>query len=220
VGLVAADCVVVLGGSFDPIHNGHVALATYFTDLLAPAALRVIPAGNPWQKNGLHAAADQRVAMIARAFAGQAYPVSIDQQEIHRHGASYSIDTLRNLRAEVGPLTSLAFVVGADQLQMLHTWREWRALFDCAHICVASRPGFTLDPAHMHADVAAEFTRRAGSAQQIRSTPQGLSFIGNGLAIDISATDIRAIINSGARPGALVPPTVLDYIQQHHLYQS
>jgi len=217
---VAPDCVVVLGGSFDPIHNGHVALATYFTDLLTPAALRIIPAGNPWQKNGLHASADQRVAMIERAFSGQAYPVSIDQQELQPQTSGYSIDTLRSLRTEFGPLTSLAFVIGADQLQKLHTWREWRALFDYAHVCVASRPGFALDPAHMHADVAAEFTRRAGNAQRIRSTPHGLSFIGNGLAIDISATDIRAIIKSGARPGALVPPTVLDYIQQHHLYQS
>jgi nicotinate-nucleotide adenylyltransferase len=217
---VTAPCVVVLGGSFDPVHNGHVALATWFTDLLAPAELRIIPAGNPWQKNGLHASAADRVAMLERAFAGLKHAVSIDQQEIHRHTASYSIDTLRILRAEVGPVTSIVFLIGADQLQKLHTWREWRTLFDYAHICVASRPGFALDGAHMHEDVLGEFSRRAGTAQQIHSTPHGLTFIGTGLVIDISATDIRANINSGALPGALVPPTVLDYIQQHHLYQS
>jgi nicotinate-nucleotide adenylyltransferase len=217
---VIAACVVVLGGSFDPVHNGHVALASYFTDLLAPAALRIIPAGNPWQKNGLLASAADRIAMIERAFAQQKHALSIDQQEIQRHTASYSIDTLRALRAELGPDTSIAFLIGADQLQKLHTWREWRKLFDYAHICAASRPGFALDTAHMHDDIVAEFTRRAGTSQQIHSTPHGLSYIGTDLAIDISATDIRAIINSGASPDALIPPTVLDYIQQHHLYQS
>ena len=217
---MTAACMVVLGGSFDPVHNGHVALAAYFTALLAPATLRLIPAGNPWQKTGLAVSAADRVAMIERAFAQQNGVVSIDQQEIQRHTATYSIDTLRALRAEAGPDTSIAFLIGADQLQKLHTWREWQKLFDYAHICAASRPGFEVDADHMQEAVAAEFTRRAGTAEQIRTTPHGLSYLGTDLAVDISATDIRAIINRGASPGALVPATVLDYIQQHHLYQS
>ncbi len=213
-------CVAVLGGSFDPVHKGHVALADYFSGLLAPSALRVIPAGNPWQKNGLQASAEDRVAMLTRAFVQQKPAVSIDQQEIQRHTATYSIDTLRALRAELGPDTSIVFLIGADQLQKLHTWRDWQKLFDYAHICAATRPGFAIDASQIQQAVAAEFTRRSGTAEQIRTTPYGLCYLGTDLAVDISATEVRARIKSGAAPEALLPPAVLDYIQQHHLYQS
>lgn len=213
-------CVAVLGGSFDPVHKGHLALADYFTDLLTPSALRVIPAGNPWQKNGLQTSPEDRVAMLTRAFVQQKPAVSIDQQEIQRHTATYSIDTLRALRAELGPETSIVFLIGADQLQKLHTWRDWQKLFDYAHICAATRPGFAIDASQIQQAVAAEFTRRSGTAEQIRTTPYGLCYLGTDLAVDISATEVRARIKSGAAPEALLPPAVLDYIQQHHLYQS
>jgi nicotinate-nucleotide adenylyltransferase len=217
---VTRRCIVLLGGSFDPIHHGHLALAEFFVELLAPDELRVIPAGNPWQKNGLQASAEDRVEMVKRAFAGQKLPVSIDRQEIQRHTATYTIDTLRALRAEVGPEASLVFLIGADQLQQLHTWQEWQHLFDYAHICAASRPGFAIDAIHMPEAVGDEFSRRAGTPQQIRTAPQGLSYLASGLAVDISATEIRAALQRGDRLDALIPPPVLDYIQQHHLYQS
>lgn len=213
-------CIALLGGSFDPIHNGHVALAEFFIKLLAPDELRVIPAGNPWQKNGLEASAEDRVEMVKRAFAGQALPVFIDHQEIERNTATYTIDTLRALRAEVGPDASLVFLIGADQLQQLHTWQEWQHLFDYAHICAASRPGFAIDAAHIPETVAREFSRRAGTPAQIRNTSQGLSCLASGLAVDISATEIRAALQRGDRLDLLIPATVLDYIKQHHLYQS
>ena len=213
-------CIAILGGSFDPVHNGHLALASYFTHLLAPTSLRVIPAGDPWQKNGLHATAADRIAMLERAFVGQKPAVSIDQQEIERHTATYSIDTLRLLRGELGPDTSIVFLIGADQLQKLHTWRDWQKLFDYAHICAATRPGFAVDASHLQQAVAAEFTQRAATAEQIRTTPYGLCYLGTDLAVDISATEVRARIKSGIAPDALLPPAVLDYIQQHHLYQS
>lgn len=213
-------CIALLGGSFDPIHNGHVALAEFFIKLLAPDELRVIPAGNPWQKNGLEASAEDRVEMVKRAFASQTLPVFIDRQEIERHTATYTIDTLRALRAEVGPDASLVFLIGADQLQKLHTWQEWQRLFDYAHICAASRPGFAIDAAHIPEMVAKEFSRRAGTLAQIRNTSQGSSYLASGLAVDISATEIRASLQRGDRLDLLIPATVLDYIKQHHLYQS
>ena len=83
----ATRCVAILGGSFDPVHNGHVALANYFVDLLKPDELRVIPAGNPWQKHGLQASGQDRVAMVRSAFSAQKTAVSIDQQEILRDSA-------------------------------------------------------------------------------------------------------------------------------------
>ena len=213
-------CIALLGGSFDPVHKGHVALADYFIALLQPDELRVIPAGNPWQKHGLQASGQDRMAMVRSAFSTQKVAVNIDQQEILRDSATYTIDTLRAVRKELGPDVSVVFLLGADQLQHLNTWQEWQQMFDYAHICAASRPGFAMDAAHVPADVAQEFARRAGSPEQIRNTAQGLAYLAPNLAVDISATAIRAALQRGEHPISLVPPEVLDYIEQHHLYKS
>jgi nicotinate-nucleotide adenylyltransferase len=213
-------CVAILGGSFDPVHNGHVALADHFVALLQPDELRVIPAGNPWQKDGLQASAQDRLAMAGSAFSTQKVPVTIDQQEILRDKATYTIDTLRAVRKELGPDVSIVFLMGADQLQHLNTWNEWRQLFDYAHLCAASRPGFAMDAAHVPDDVTREFARRAATPQQIRTTAQGLAFLAPDLAVDIAATTIRAALQRGERPISQVPLGVLDYIEQHHLYKS
>lgn len=217
-------CIALLGGSFDPVHNGHIALANYFVDLIKPDELRVIPAGNPWQKDGLQASGEDRVAMVRNAFGNaltqQKVPVTVDQQEILRASATYTIDTLRAVRKELGPNVSIVFLMGADQLQHLNTWQEWQQLFDYAHVCAASRPGFAMDAAHIPDDVAQEFAERAGTPAQIRNTTQGLACLAPNLAVDISATEIRAALQRGERPISLVPPGVLDYIEQHHLYKS
>jgi nicotinate-nucleotide adenylyltransferase len=217
---VSRPCIALLGGSFDPVHNGHVALAEYFVELMSPDELRVIPAGNPWQKNGLQAAAEDRVAMVQCAFDAQAVPVNIDRQEIERRTATYTIDTLRSVRAELGPDASILFLIGADQLQHLNTWQEWESLFDYAHLCAASRPGFAVDASQVPAAVSEEFTRRAGTPEQLRASACGLTYFASDLAVDISATEIRAALHRGERPDSLAPRGVLDYIEQHHLYKS
>lgn len=217
---MSRPCIALLGGSFDPVHNGHVALAEYFVKLMAPDALRVIPAGNPWQKNGLKASDDDRVAMLSQAFGAQAVPIIIDRQEIERRTTTYTIDTLRSVRAELGPDTSILFLIGADQLQQLDTWHEWKHLFDYAHLCAASRPGFAVDASHVPAAVAHEFARRAGTPAQLRASAHGLTYFASDLAVDISATEIRAALHRGERPDSLAPHGVLDYIEQHHLYKS
>jgi nicotinate-nucleotide adenylyltransferase len=217
------DCIALLGGSFDPVHQGHVALGAYFAGLLHIDQLRVIPAGLPWQKTGLQATPQQRAEMAALAFAGQPYPVVIDRQEIERAAQgrpTYTIDTLRQLRSELGPQASIVFLIGADQLQRLDTWHEWRQLFDFAHICVATRPGFTLDSTGLPAAVATELARRAGPLDRIRNTPHGLVYLAQDLAVDISATQIRAALQRGESANSLIPPLVLDYIEQHNLYKS
>jgi nicotinate-nucleotide adenylyltransferase len=218
--LSAQRCVAILGGSFDPVHNGHMALADHFVALLQPDELRVIPAGNPWKKIGLQASAQDRLAMVRSAFGTQKVPVTIDQQEILRDKATYTIDTLRAVRKELGPDVSIVFLMGADQLQHLNTWNEWRQLFDYAHLCAASRPGFAMDAAHVPDDVTQEFARRAATLQQIRTTAQGLAFLAPDLAVDIAATTIRAALQRGERPISQVPLGVLDYIEQHHIYKS
>jgi nicotinate-nucleotide adenylyltransferase len=212
-------CVAVLGGSFDPVHVGHVALAEYFIHWLNPDELRLLPAGNPWQKGGLRADARHRVEMLRLAFDGMAVPVTLDDREIVREGATYTIDTLRELREELGAETAIAFLLGADQLQKLHTWKDWTRLFDYAHLCAASRPGFTIGNDDLAGEVAREFLRRAATPEQMRNTPNGLTCLASNLALDVSATEIRAALQEGRVPAQL-PPRVLDYIQQHHLYQT
>lgn len=213
-------CIALLGGSFDPIHNGHMALAMYFVQHLKPDELRIIPAGNPWQKDNPRSSSDDRVAMVQCAFAEQKIPVTIDLQEIQRHTATYSIDTLRAIRAEVGPEASLVFMLGADQLLQLDTWKEWQRLFDYAHICAASRPGFSVDAAQISQAVALECKSRAGTLEQIRNTPHGLIYLASDLAVDVSSTQIRSALRNGNRPDALVPHAVLNYIKQHQLYKN
>jgi nicotinate-nucleotide adenylyltransferase len=213
------DCIALLGGSFDPVHNGHVALGSHFARLLHTDQLRVIPT-LPWQKSTLAATPAQRVAMLELAFAGQPFPVVIDQQELQRGSASYSIDTLRAMRAEVGPQVALAFLIGADQLQRLDTWHDWQHLFDLAHLCVGARPGFELDAAHLPAAVAQQFRQRQATPDQLRQQPAGLTYLATDLAVDISATSIRAALQRGQEARSLIAPVVLDYIEQHNLYKN
>ena len=213
-------CVALLGGSFDPVHNGHVALGALFADLLNPDQLRIIPAGNPWQKGALGAAAEDRVRMLELAFAESQLAITIDRQEIERSTATYTIDTLRNVRAELGPEASVVFLMGADQLQHLDTWRDWRALFDLAHIGVAARPGYSLAQAALPEAVATELHQRQGSLAQLRNTPSGHAHLAENLAVDISSTQVRAALQRGEQANSLISPVVLDYIQQHNLYKA
>ena len=217
-------CIAILGGSFDPVHSGHVALARYFVELLQPDELRILPAGNPWQKNGLQANGAQRLAMLQLAFDTIAVPVVYDQRELRDAQPSVTIASLKSLRAEIGSEPSLNFLMGADQLQHLDTWQQWQGLFDQANLCAAARPGFVLSGPTIPATVSDEFARRSATPEQLRNTPHGKSFLAPNLAVDISATTIRAALRSdhpqGQSLASLVPPAVLDYLQQHHLYKN
>jgi len=213
----------LLGGSYDPVHRGHVALGEYFANLLQVDQLRVIPTGLPWQKATLKASAQQRADMVALAFAGRPFSVAVDMQEIARGAQglpTYSIDTLRQIRAELGPQASISFLMGADQLQRLDTWHEWQALFSYAHFCVAARPGYDIATAGLPPVVAEAFSSRLGTPEQIRNTPHGLTYLAQDFAVDISATRIRAALQRGEKADSLIPPLVLDYIEQHNLYKS
>jgi nicotinate-nucleotide adenylyltransferase len=211
-------CVALLGGSFDPVHHGHVALASLFSKLLRPDQLRIIPTGNPWQKHGLQASSEQRVAMLELALGEAGITATIDRQEIERGTPTYTVDTLRGVRAELGPDASIVFLMGADQLQQLDTWRDWRQLFDLAHIGVAARPGYSLEEAALPEAVAIEISRRQASLEQLCSTPSGHAYLAQTLDVDISATQVRAALQRGDQANSLISPVVLDYIQQHNLY--
>jgi len=214
------QCVAILGGSFDPVHSGHVALAKTMCDLLKPTQVRIMPSGWSWQKNAFHTSTHHRLAMLALAFKDLAkqVPLTIDEQEVKRAALgvpSFSIDTLTNLRNEYGPTAALVFIIGADQLLQLQSWKNWQHLFDLAHIAVATRPGFALDG--VDSRVAHEFTRRSASIEQLRSTPFGHTYLCTDLAVDISSTEIRQGSELSDK-SSLIPPEVLDYIRQHQLF--
>jgi len=231
-------CLALLGGSFDPVHHGHVALADLFARLLRPDELRIMPAGQPWQKKaGLQASDADRVAMLQLAFQPAGFPaagvpaagapaagvpVTIDTREIARETPTYTVETLRELRAELGPDASIVFLMGADQLQKLDSWRDWKDLFALANFGVAARPGYRLDAAALSPAVASELAPRFGTPEEVRASKAGRVCLAHTLAVDISATEVRAALraNEGAKVSALLAPQVLDYIQQHHLYKN
>lgn len=248
VAIARRQCVLLFGGSFDPVHNGHVELARRFMQTFNADLLRLIPAGNPWQKPALQANPVERSEMLRLAFADQAMPFVLDLQEIERRGPSYSIDTMQAIRTELGREASLILILGADQLVQLDSWQRWRELFDYVHLGVAARPGISLNPDQMSAEVAAQVAQRHASRAQILASAQGLIYLLPDLAIHISSTVIRASIRAATRetsqaasPAASraanqatnqavlrvgetavpeLPGAVLDYIQHHHLYQN
>lgn len=214
--------IAILGGTFDPIHDGHLALATHFSALLALDELVLMPAGQPWHKTGVSAAA-QRLAMTRIAAAHLRLPgtqVSVGTDEVERDGDTYTVDTLAAWRARVGPDASLSLLIGADQLLALDHWHDWLDLFGLAHVCVAARPGFDL--ASPPPAVRAQIARRELPLAQIRQRPSGGILLDRSLDLDISATHIRQCaqqrLAADAKACEHVPDAVWRYIRQHRLY--
>ncbi|MBR8303545.1 nicotinate-nucleotide adenylyltransferase [Burkholderia dolosa] len=216
----------LLGGTFDPIHDGHLALARRFADVLGLTELVLLPAGQPYQKRDV-SAAEHRLAMTRAAAASLSLPgttVTVATDEIEHEGPTYTVDTLSRWRARIGPDASLSLLIGADQLVRLDTWRDWRKLFDHAHICASTRPGFDLGAASP--EVAQVIAARQAGADVLKSTPSGRLLIDTTLAYDVAATDIRAhlrecIARHAQMPDASaehVPAAVWAYILQHRLY--
>jgi nicotinate-nucleotide adenylyltransferase len=220
--------VGLLGGTFDPIHRGHLALAQRFAHLLQLTELVLLPAGQPWQKADV-SDAGHRLAMTQAAAASLELPgvtVTVATDEIEHAGPTYTVETLARWRAREGAGASLALLIGADQLLRLDTWRDWRRLFEFAHVCAATRPGF--DIAAAPPVLASELAARRASAEVLRATPSGHVLVDETLAFDISATDIRAAVRerleetSTAAQGPAAPETIPEavwrYILKHQLY--
>lgn len=216
--------VGILGGTFDPIHVGHLALARRFAELLELTELVLLPAGQPWQKSDV-SCAQHRLAMTRLAAASLALPatrVSVATDEIDHPGPTYTTETLAAWRARHGAAASLTLLIGADQLVRLHTWKNWRQLFEFAHVGVATRPGFDLSQAD--ATVLGEIGRRSASADTLRATTHGHVLLDTTLSLGVSATDVRRWLRERAcghlEEVASVPDAVWQYIHQHHLYQT
>jgi nicotinate-nucleotide adenylyltransferase len=208
----------LLGGTFDPVHFGHLRLAEEALDRLGLAGVRLIPAGVPPHRERPHAAAAQRLAM-AQAAAADNPRLEVDAAEAVSADPSYTVPTLERVRREIGPQRSLVLLLGADAFLGLTAWHRWRELFELAHLAVATRPGHVLDADAMESGLAVQFAVRVRhDVLALRETPAGCIVPFGITALDISATAIRAALHGGASARYLLPAAVLDYISRNRLY--
>lgn len=210
----------ILGGTFDPIHYAHLRLAEEMADALALDHVRLVPASVPPHRATPRVTAADRLAMTRLACAGNPRFV-VDDRECRRQGPSYTMDTLLELRAELGSQRPLCLLMGVDAFLGLPTWSRWESLFGLAHVVIAHRPGFPLDPAGMPPALARQLeTRRAATVSQLYAAAAGLVWLQPITALDISATAIRAAIRDERSPRYLLPHCVLDYIHLNTLYKD
>jgi len=212
--------VGILGGTFDPVHYAHLRLAEEVADALDLAQVRFVPASIPPHRASPQVSATHRADMVRLACADNAR-FALDDRECRRAGPSYTVDTLLELRAELGSACSLCLLMGLDAFLGLTTWSRWERLFELAHIVIAHRPGFALDPAAVPAALARELdARRAQSTRELRQSWAGLVWLQAITPLDISATAIREAIRERRSPRYLLPDSVLDYIHRSSLYKD
>lgn len=197
--------LAIFGGTFDPIHNGHLRVAWEAAEFL-DAELRVVPASVPPHREQPTAGPHARLAMVRAALAGQ-NRLGLDARELNRTGPSYTVDTLLELRGELGPERPLVLLVGADAFSGLPQWHRWRELFELAHIGVLARPGPTATlPGELRVKVA---SRRASDARTLLASPAGRVLDIPVTPLDISASRIRELLAGGREPRYLVPDVLM-----------
>lgn len=213
----SAGPVGILGGTFDPVHVGHLRAAIEMRDALGLAQVRLVPAHVPPHRAQPVASAEHRLALLRLAVRGVP-GIRVDDRELGRAGPSYTIDTLAELRAELGR-RPLCLLVGDDAFRGLPTWHRWQALFDLAHVVVMQRPPL---PGAVHT-LPAELgqflrEREADSPPALAQAPCGLVWRQAIPPLDVSATRIRALLRAGHSARFLVTDGCLRYIRGHHLY--
>ncbi|WP_223619326.1 nicotinate-nucleotide adenylyltransferase [Lysobacter sp. ESA13C] len=204
--------LVFYGGTFDPIHDGHLAIARAARDTLR-AQVRLMPAADPPHRALPGASAEHRARMLDLAVAGED-ELMVDRRELRREGRSYTVETLREVRAEVGLEQPLALLVGADSFLDLPKWKEWQALFGLAHFVVAERPGSPLEAER----IAFAAGRETAQVEALRQAPAGRVFRLNQPLHAESASQVRSLIGAGQPWREYVPAAVAGYIERHGLY--
>ncbi len=210
----------LFGGTFDPVHYGHLRLAEESVAHLGLGGVRWMPAGQPPHRGTPQVTAADRLVMVQLATADNP-SFSVDAAEVEVAEPSYTVHTLERLRCELGEKTPLVLLVGADAFAGLATWHRWRDIFGLAHVAVSHRPGFPVELASLPDEVAAEYAaRRLADAGQLGDATGGgiVTFAMTQLAI--SATQIRKLLANDLSARYLLPDSVLDYIQTHSLYRN
>ncbi len=191
--------VGVMGGTFDPIHNGHLVAASEVADRFELDEVVFVPTGRPWQKQHVSAAEDRYLMTVIATASNPRFSVS--RVDIERAGETFTVDTLRDLHAE-RPDTDLYFITGADALGTILTWQDWEELFSLATFVGVSRPGYHL------------------AADHLTDVPRDRLFLVEVPALAISSTDCRARADAGRSVWYLVPDGVVEYIAKRGLYSS
>jgi nicotinate-nucleotide adenylyltransferase len=209
----------IFGGAFNPVHLGHLRAAEEVREAEGLDEMWLVPAAAPPHKQGL-AAAEHRLRMVELAVAGVP-GFRVARLELDRPGPSYSIDTLRALRVEVGEATRLVFVLGHDAFRDFHTWKEHATIFTLCDVVVVTRPPA---PAHLTSDEIPLAAREAfwydSGSGVYRHRSGNVLKLQHITALDVSAASIRASVAAGRSIRFLVPPPVEAYIATHRLYHE
>ncbi len=207
----------LFGGTFDPVHNGHLRVALDAYEGLGLAEVRLLPARQNPLRDHPGARPEQRRDLLTAAVAGTA-GLSVDARELERDGPSYTVDTLAALRDEVGPTRPLALLLGGDAFAGLPRWHRWEALFELAHVVVLQRPGHA--PLLAPELAAVVDARGGGTPADLHAAPAGRVLLWRVTQLEISATDIRARVAAGRSIRYLVPDAVDETIHRLGLYRT
>ncbi len=206
----------IFGGTFDPIHFGHLRTAFELLQALRLSEMRFMPAGNPPHRDTTVATAEQRLAMVTAATQDQPGFV-VDDREIRREGLSYSVDTMRTLRTDF-PDRALCLIVGMDAFLGLPKWHQWRELLELTHLVVAHRPGWRAPSMGPLGELLVD--RGTGRIGDLHESRAGRIYIHAVTQLEISSTDVRKLIGAGRDPRYLMPDSVRDIIEQTGCYKS
>lgn len=213
---MSRQAIAIFGGTFDPVHYGHLRAAAEVAELLGVDDFRLLPAGRPPHRDATWAAPRHRMAMLELALAPHA-DLSVDEREVQRRGPSYMSDTLASIRAEAGD-QPLMLCLGQDAANYLDKWHEWHRLLDHAHLVVMTRP----DAEPRYSATLCQYLqdRWVDSPEDLMQQPGGRVCNVNVTRLAISSTDIRRQLAAGSSPRFLLPSTVLAYILKHGLYRD
>jgi nicotinate-nucleotide adenylyltransferase len=208
--------VGLFGGTFDPVHFGHLRAAFEAMEMLGVGDFRLLPAGRPPHRASTFASAGHRLAMLKLAVSGQR-GFSVDDREIRREGLSWMVDTLAEIRKEEGD-SPLLLLIGQDAANALDSWHEWRRLFELTHFVVMRRP----ETGSRYSDTLREHMqrRRTENPGKLKLKPAGMVLHLEVTQLDISSTAIRGLLAKGRSPEFLMPDSVIEYIRDNRLYGS
>lgn len=214
----ASGILGLLGGTFDPIHYGHLRFADEVQRSLGLIELRLVPAGNPAHRGGPRASAGDRLEMV-RLGAAEFPGLRIDEREVRRGTPSYTVLTLEDIRSEEGD-RPVSWLTGADSFCGLPAWYRWEELFTLTDFIVTTRPSYDLEAA-LPAALRPWWQRaRIDDAALLARPGRGRILVHPVSPQAIAASEIRRRLGAGESVAGLLPPSVLDYIGRHHLYQS
>jgi nicotinate-nucleotide adenylyltransferase len=219
---VNATPIGILGGTFDPIHHGHLRLAQEALEQCRMQQVRFIPSGTPPHRAPPQASPTARLEMVRLALHSH-HQFIVDVREAYRTDPCYTVDTLTSLREELGQEQALCLLVGSDAFLQLHTWHEWKQLFELAHIVVMQRPGRPLGNAILQADPALQQeyqVRLAPAPRRLHESSHGVIVVLDMPLLDIAATDIRRRCNEKKNIRYLLPDSVAHYIYSHQTYST